>query len=156
MRRPLDGWTGSALLLMPLSLGLPWSSAGVTPGTYLPGYFQPSYCSTNYVDGTLDCTYSYFTPGMYFPGLTVGGAPGYATSARVLIAAAFVLVLMARSRGSRQLARVAVVTAAAAVVLVGSELRSGPLVLLASIGCLLMAARRSAALPWGDAASPAP
>lgn len=148
MSRRLDGWTGSALLLMLLSLGLPWSSTSVTAGTLLPGYLEPSYCSTDYVDGTVYCTYGTYTPGMYLPGLTVGGAPGYLTSARVLVAAAVALVVVARRRGSRELVRVAVVTAGAAIVLVGSELRSGPLVLLVAIGCLLMAERRSA-VPTG-------
>lgn len=139
----LDGWTGSALLLMVLSLGLPWSSTTLTAGTYLPGYLQPSYCSTNYLYGTVDCTYSYYTPGMYFPGLVVGGAPGFQTSARVLVAGAFALLLLARRRASHQLAVGAVIAAAAAVVLAGRELRSGPLVLLVAIGCLVMAQRRT-------------
>ena len=143
MSRKLDGWTASALLLMLLSLGLPWSSPGVTAGTYLPGYLSPSYCSTNYLDGTMDCTYSYYTPGIYLPGYVVGGAPGYVTAARIYIAVAVALVLFGHSRASRALVTVAIVTAAAAVAVVGSELRSGSLVLLLSVGCLLMARRRT-------------
>lgn len=153
MSRKLDGWTASALLLMLLSLGLPWSSPGVTAGTYLPGHLAPSYCSSNYLDGTMDCTYSYYTPGIYLPGYVVGGDPGYVTAARVFIAVAFALVLFSHRQTSRALLTAALVTAAASVALVGGELRSGPLVLLASIGCLLMARQPSTPSPtsgWQD------
>ncbi|MBA2716102.1 MAG: hypothetical protein H0U51_03460 [Propionibacteriales bacterium] len=149
----LGGWTGWALLLMVVSLGLPWSSAGATAGTYLPGYLSPSYCYTNYYDGTMDCTYSSYSPGFYLPGYVVGGAPGYATAARVFIAVAFALVLFSHRQKSQALLTAALVTAAASVALVGGELRSGPLVLLASISCLLMARQRSTPSPtsgWQD------
>lgn len=153
MSRKLDGWSGSALLLMLLSLGLPWSSPGITAGTYLPGYLSPSYCSNNYYDGTMDCTFSTYTPGIYLPGYPVGGSPGYVTAARVFIAVAFALVLLGRRRASRALVTAAIVIAAAAVGVVGSELRSGSLVLLASIGCLVMARQRATPSPvsgWQD------
>lgn len=68
---------------------------------------------------------------------------GYQTPARVLIAAALVLVAVGWRQGSRPLAWAGFAVGMASVAIDGSQLRSGAVVMLIALGCLATAIRRS-------------
>jgi hypothetical protein len=74
-----------------------------------------------------------------------GGAVvvGYESPARVLIAAALVLVVLGWRHGSRPLAWAGFALGIASVAIDGSQLRSGALVMLIAMGCLATAIRRA-------------
>jgi hypothetical protein len=74
-----------------------------------------------------------------------GGAVvvGYQSPARVLIAAALVLVALGWRHGSRPLAWIGFAVGMASVAIDGSQLRSGALVMLIALGCLATAIRRA-------------
>ncbi len=123
-----------------LALALPWSSP--SDAAYLPGWFVPGSCVTEYdLDGwpSMYCTPGMMSPGMYFPG--TGAAGGKDTAVRVLLVAVIALVLLARRRLSTALARAAVVMAVLGLALGGVRPRSGQLVYLAGMGMLLLALR---------------
>ena len=67
---------------------------------------------------------------------------GYQTPARVLVAAAIVLVALAWRRGFRPVAWAGFAVGMASVAIDGSQLRSGALVMLIALGCLATAIRR--------------
>lgn len=123
-----------------LALALPWSSA--TDATYIPGWFVPGSCVTEYdLDGwpSMYCTTGMMSPGMFFPG--VGAYGGKDTAVRVLLAAVVALVVFARRRRSDVLARAAVAVAVVGLALGGLRPRAGQLVYLAGIVLLVLALR---------------
>jgi hypothetical protein len=96
--------TASAALLI-LALGLPWSTTGAgefyTGTTYAPGFCYTSYgydgyASTNCDPGTLNV-------GLYYPGTSAQAASGRSHPARFGIAAALVVVAIARWRRNSRL-----------------------------------------------------
>lgn len=111
-----------------------------------PRYLSPSYCTPDYYSGITSCTYGSYTPGIFLPGS--GGAPGYATAARVFVAAAMGLLWLAGRATSTSVRRhrllAAAVVAAAGAAVAGSAARSGAVVMLLSVGCLAVALRRDA------------
>ena len=83
-RRP----TFIAAGLLCLSLGLPWGTASSL--RLGPGWFTPSFCTTNFADGTMDCTPAYYSPGMRLDVFEVAGA---ASPARLFLVGALLPVL---------------------------------------------------------------
>lgn len=123
---------------MLVGLGLPWTSE--VPGSYTSGYLSPSFCTPSYYDGTLDCTYGYYQPGLYLGGQAA--APGYATPARVFVAGALVLMVLTVRQSSRRQLVAAAVVGGSGVVLGGVGVRGGQIVLAIAVGCLVMALQR--------------
>lgn len=124
------------------SLGLGWdwyyhpytgSQVFLTPGS-----------SIVLSDGSFD-----FTPGtlLFFPTFSFdsGVIPGYASHARVLLAAAVVLFVLAVRGGSRLLARTGLAVAISAPLLVGG-LTQGSAIYLGGLACASMALRATGLL----------
>lgn len=112
-RRPRVGATrcfalaAGAVILV--GLALPWGDVASTQ--YVPGYFISGFCSTDYYDGTLDCTPGYVAPGL--PMQSSYSISGFGQPVRVLVVAAAVLAVLAVRRGSSRLLKVATVIALA-------------------------------------------
>lgn len=128
-RRPRVGATrcfalaAGAVILV--GLALPWGDVASTQ--YVPGYFISGFCSTDYYDGTLDCTPGYVAPGL--PMQSSYSISGFGQPVRVLVVAAAVLAVLAVRRGSFRLLKVATVIA-----LAGGVVRSGDIPLTVSTG----------------------
>ena len=126
-------WAAAVLCVVPL--GLVWSRL---PGTVTPGLVGPGSCDA---DGF--CTPGIYTPGIYYGGGTV---PGASASARVLlVAAAVALVVVAvrlRTDATRRVARLTTVAVGVAAALAAADRATGSLL------CLLAALALVAPLVW--------
>lgn len=129
---------GAALVLLLLSLGLPWAKVG--PETeYLPGWFSPGYCYTG-VDGYMTCTPGWVQPGYVLPGQ--GAAiTGYATSARVFLVAAVAILAWALVRHTAPALGWAIILTGTAVLLTGTALRAGAIAAVLALVLLLLERR---------------
>lgn len=136
--RPLGPRLGAALALLLLSLGLPWGVVGAE-SHYVPGWFNPGHCMLQ-ADGYLWCTSGFASPGYLLAG---PGAPmaGYASNARVSLAAAVGLIGWALYRRTTAPLGWAVGLTVAAVVLAGTALRPGAVAAILAV-LLLLAERR--------------
>lgn len=143
-------WWLLAGLAAVASLGLGWdwyyhpylgTQLFLTPGS-----------SVVLADGTIN-----YTPGMFMiiPSFSYdsGVIPGYASDARVLLAAAALLFVLAVRRGSRPLARAGLTLGVVAPVLSGG-LTQGSAIFLGGLACATMALRATGLLQMSRAPGP--
>lgn len=130
---------GAALILLLLALGLPWGVVG-PESVYVRGWYSPGTCVLQ-ADGYLWCNPGYLAPSYLLPGQ---GAPmaGYASSARVFLVAAVLILAWALYRRTTPALGWVIGLTAAAVALSGTALRTGAIAAILAV-VLLVFERRS-------------
>lgn len=152
-------WLAVALLATVLSVGLPWSATGLSPGSYLPGYYTPGFCATVYdYDGyaSMDCGPGYLSPGFYLSGYGFGGEAGASHPARVFIAVGLLLVVLGYRRGSAQVLTAALLIGAVGFLAYGVSPAAGQLSFGLALAALWLALRADGIrLRWRGSGRPA-